>query len=106
MFKCVCSFLLIFLFSCSSSEIEEDNIPFCVLAEFNSLKDDNQFLKIRRQMINDEYHFWINTGANAYDGDEDIVDSNCDVVCQYRGWFPAECIDQYEFERWEVILEN
>jgi len=58
---------------------------------------------IQRQNIDGEWHFWLNTGAIAYDGDEYIVNEQCDTVCYYAGWIPQECIDNYAFNEWEIV---
>ncbi len=60
---------------------------------------------VKAQVVDGETHYWLNTGANAFDGDEFIVNAQCDTVCVQAGWIPRECISAYDPEAWEIVWE-
>ena len=96
--------LLFLLASCSKdndpNEIQEQSlIPTCV----DTMPFIGSVTMIHVQEISGENHYWLNTGANAHDGDEYIVNESCDTVCRYAGWFPADCIEDYDRESWVQV---
>lgn len=94
------------LFTCNKDEgddievMEVSEIPSCIL----EIIDAENSMQIHRQDINGETHYWLNTGANAYDGDEQIVNDACEEVCFYGGWINPECTEDYIPDDWEQIF--
>ena len=91
-------FIFGFLLSCNNDEVDL-SFPACL----EELTADNENLVIKMQEVDGERHFWLNTGFNAFDADEYIVDENCDTVCYYGGWINPECIEDYTGE-WVIIV--
>ncbi len=81
------------------------DLPDCI-QEFTESSEIEYPWQIKSQTVNNEVHYWINTWANASDGDEFIVNDQCDTVCYYGGWINPECIENYSNEDWETIWEN
>lgn len=87
-------------FSCKKEQgIANNEIPTCI----QSMIDDNEDLLIHKQEVDGQIHYWINTGANAVDGNEQIVNIICVEVCYYGGWINPDCLENYVFEDWEQI---
>lgn len=71
------------------------SLPVCVQ---ELIKNDSTHLirTIRAQKINKEVHYWINTDVRFVDGNEEIVDANCNTVCGICGFCdPNKCIECY-----------
>lgn len=86
---------------------ESSELPECISEYTEGIEPGSvPFFFIKTQSINEEVHYWINTGANAVDGDEYILNNNCDTVCYYGGWINPECINNYTFDAWETVWPN
>lgn len=105
------SILIIFfgllLLSCTKQdECGNQKLPDCIKQKID-VSSVQIFQTVKRQKVDGEYHYWLNTGAMAWDGVEYIVNCNCDTICSYCGeCFPPECSKKYDFDKWETIWEN
>jgi len=65
------------------------------------------FNSVKRQKVVGEYHYWLNTGAMAWDGVEYIVNCDCDTVCEIGGFRPPrDCSKNFDFDIWEIVWEK
>ncbi len=98
--KCLSiAILTTFLWSCNDDPDHYTDLPDCV----QSIVDDTPQIIIKSQEIDNSVRYWLNTGANALDGDEYIVSSSCDTLCYYGGWVNPDCIDEYDSEGWTQV---
>jgi hypothetical protein len=81
-------------------------LPPCIENIIDSADPDIPVLEIRTQTVGAEVHYWIFTGINALDGNEYIVDENCNTLCVIRGWFYDPCIAEYNESGWLTVWEN
>ena len=59
---------------------------------------------VRTQCVDGEAHYWLDTGAPAYDSVDYIFDSACDTVCSVGGFREAStCLEAYDAEAWEEV---
>lgn len=62
---------------------------------------------VRRQRVRTVPHYWLDTGAPAYDGTDVIVLPTCDTACTIGGFrVPPACLDVYDPDAWEVVWEG
>ena len=80
-------------------------LPSCVqdFIDVADTTDRSNEWTVSVQPVDGESHYWLGTGAPAYDGIDYIVDSKCDTVCTYGGFRPApDCSRNYD-EQWREI---
>ena len=96
----ILSFLLIFLFACDKKqEALITDIPECVQA----IIDAQPSLDIYAQEVDNQFHYWINTGESAVDGTEPILNTSCDTICTFGGWITPECYNVYVDSNWQKV---
>lgn len=95
------------LLSCNNNQENDLNLPECINQKFEAEREKNDKVKLKRFLKNDEFYYWLNTGATAYDGSEPIFDKNCIEVCGYCGFciLPTCLMDfpEYGSDRWELV---
>lgn len=66
-----------------------------------------RLLAVRAQLVRGEPHYWLHTGAMAYDGTEAIVDAACETVCTLGGFRAVDqvppCTRDYDGEAWVTL---
>ena len=88
---------------CKKDDCEDGKLPDCIQQRIN-ISSKPLYLTVNMQKVNGECHYWLNTGAMAFDGAEYIVNDQCDTVCFYCGFcIPPDCSKEYSSEDWEVI---
>lgn len=99
--------MAIFLVSCGKSEIEIDTtIPVCIQNTIDDTILSMDLKTVRVQNVDNELHYWMNTGVTHFDGVEYIVNSKCDTICSFCGeCIPSECSENYD-NNWKVIWER
>lgn len=98
--------LIFIVSSCHKKDCDDSEIPDCVQSILDNNDPNEPVVSIKFQEIDGENFYWLNTGAMAYDGFEYIVDENCDTVCQIGGWFPQECMNNFDNEKWGEIWKK
>jgi hypothetical protein len=94
------------MLSCGKSS---DELPECIQAKIDATLplSSVQLIAVYKTNINDETHYWFNTGAVTYDGAEYIYDKDCNQVCSFCGFcVKSDCIDaypDYSSDKWEVV---
>ncbi len=99
-------FAIISISACNSDESENDltDIPDCILDIIDDFEND--LITVRVQETNNEFHYWLNTGHISGDGKESIVNSDCNEVCFFQGFWPSpDCVLEYS-EDWTVIWQR
>jgi len=101
-------FLLLLLAACSKEDQNPTaKLPACIQDILDDPEQSENLLTIRLQQVNGENHYWLNTGAMAWDGTETIVNEQCETVCTLCGFcISPECIGDYDNEDWEIIWEK
>lgn len=95
----------ILLFSCNKNCI--NNLPPCIREIVRDDAQDGKIKTVQAQVVDGELHFWINTDARHHDGNEIIVNSNCQTVCGYCGeCVQGICADLYIYDEWEIVWEK
>ena len=62
---------------------------------------------VYKMPVNGIDHYWLQSGAAAYDGIEFIYDANCKEVCKTGGMRkPLDCMKAYEAGKWELVWEE
>lgn len=104
----VCLFFLPFFVACDCKEkVNIKDIPACVKAIYEpGPTQDSHLIAVKRMEVGNEFHYWLNTGDNAFDGTEYIINEACDTVCSFCFCPVNPCISKYENGEWEVVYEN
>jgi hypothetical protein len=90
---------------CKQDDCNDGKLPDCI-QKIIDISSTQPFLTVKMQKVDGECHYWLNTGANAWDGVEYIVNSHCDTVCVLCGFCPTpDCSKKYDFENWEIVWE-
>jgi len=99
-------FFSLFLFSCTKQvKCDSEKLPECIQQKID-ISSVQIFQTVKRKKVDGEYHYWLNTGAMAWDGVEYIVNCDCDTVCFFCGeCVPPECSKNYDFDKWEIVWE-
>ncbi len=95
------------MLACSQSTEISTEVPVCIQL---MLDDQDPFVEIKTVQVQEvagELHYWVNTDATHWDGVEDIVNNQCERLCQFCGecLFP-ECTKQYKDNKWTIIWEK
>lgn len=80
--------------------------PVCVTDFINTAHatDRANEWSVRVQCRDDRRHYWLDTGAPAYDGVDCIVNAACETVCEVGGFRPAlPCWAEYDQEAWAEV---
>lgn len=91
---------------CKKNDDGNDPSP-CLQEKLEAFKLEPDAVSIRTQTVNGETHYWLNDNASTYDGYEDILNENCEIVCKIGGkHIPFPCIEDYNFEDWVIIWQK
>jgi len=107
------SILLIILIlavgACNNDDNGLSNLPDCVQDIVNTDSANETLRTVKKQVFNDEDHYWLNTGDMELDGVEFVVNSECDTICSLGGFYPHPIpIPEAcgNFDNWEVVWEQ
>ena len=97
--RTICVGLICLLcFSCKKESKVE--VPSCIM---EIIDVDERVGEITIQEVDGEIHYFVSTGAMAYDGQEYIYNTDCDTLCTLGGFAPLpDCFDIYD-EEWTSI---
>ncbi|MGE5357173.1 MAG: hypothetical protein ACM3PT_13150 [Deltaproteobacteria bacterium] len=101
--------LLLFVLNscCKDENCDASKLPDCIQQMIDVVGDAPPFNSVKRQKVDEEYHYWLNTGAMAWDGVEYIVNCDCDTVCEIGGFRPPQdCSKNFDFDKWEIVWEK
>lgn len=91
--------------SCRKCDNDPVKLPVCI----EQLLENDSSVSIRRVRLNDidgELHYWMNTDYILLDGEEFILNNQCDTVCRMSGLGPtAVCLSLYT-KPWKTIWER
>ncbi len=111
-------FLLLFSLICTANACNEEaedltpedasgDLPTCI---GQLVASDNSILAVRVQPVEEQLHYWLNTGAMAYDGVEYVVSDHCDTLCTIGGLrlvgTGPECATKYTGEWRDVYTRE
>lgn len=84
-----------------------DAMPTCIQDKIDGKDyDGEKIIAIKYQDIEGVRHYWMHTGAMAYDGPEYIVDENCQDLCSFQGMVRNECLEKYRAGTWSTLWER
>ncbi len=93
--------------SCEKNNNCCDQLPDCINEMINRAGDSPPLVSVKMQKVDGECHYWLNTGASAWDGVEYIVNDKCDTICEIGGFrAPLDCSKNYDFDKWEIVWEK
>jgi hypothetical protein len=86
--------------------LANEKLPDCIAALVKADKVEAKMVVLKTNVGGTD-HYWLQSGAAAYDGIEHIYDANCKEVCQSGGMrVPPPCMKVYEGKQWEVVWEE
>jgi hypothetical protein len=86
--------------------LANEKLPDCIAALVAADKVDGK-MNVFKMNINGADHYWLQSGAAAYDGIEYIYDGYCKEVCTTGGMRkPPACMAIYEGKQWELVWEE
>jgi hypothetical protein len=86
--------------------LANEKLPDCITALVAADKVDGK-MNVLKTNVNGTDHYWLQSGAAAYDGIELIYDANCKEVCKTGGMRkPMDCMKVYEGKPWELVWEE
>ena len=102
--------LTIIFLSCAKNNEDQKqpidkSIPSCIQEILDDSIKSSKILDIKVQELDGELHYWLETGARAYDGTELVIDGKCNTVCRIGGWNPPDCSFKY-INNWEIIWKK
>ncbi len=87
-----------------------EDAPPCVQEFVGSINSIDRIYPpwyVRAQRIGAETHYWLDTGAPAWDGIDRVVDGNCNEVCSFGGFRLAlACEADYDTKAWIEIWKG
>lgn len=97
-------FILLAFAACKKDDCSSSGNPDCI----NDIIENqpSELLTVQRIDVGGDYHYWLNTGDNTFDGPEYIVNENCDTVCVFCFCPYNPCLDAYQSGEWEIIWEQ
>lgn len=103
--------LLVILATSCKKEIDccagPKDLPQCIQEMIADTSISNKLITIQRTQVGNEQHFWLNSGASAWDGPEYIVNEQCDTVCLWLCFcLPAACADVYDINEFEIVWQK
>jgi hypothetical protein len=100
-----CVVLSIFLLACDKENTNSHSeLPECIQNFVESSQISSTLKTIRSQEVNNEIHYWLNTGFVNIDGEEFVVNNSCDTICYFCSeCFPPDCSFSYNSEDWKII---
>jgi hypothetical protein len=100
-------FILLLSSCCKNENNCNGDLPACIskIIQDDSISESIKTIKV--QNIDGECHYWLNTGAMAWDGVEYIVNDKCDTICGIGGFLISQdCSINYDFDKWEIVWEK
>jgi hypothetical protein len=86
--------------------LANEKLPDCIMALVAADKVEGK-MNVHKMSVNGIDHYWLQSGAAAYDGIELIYDANCKEVCKTGGMRkPLDCMKAYEAGKWELVWEK
>lgn len=86
--------------------LADEKLPDCITELVKANKDEGR-MNVLKMNVNGTDHYWLQSGAAAYDGIEYIYDTNCKEVCKTGGMRkPLDCMKVYEAGQWELVWEE
>jgi hypothetical protein len=86
--------------------LANEKLPDCITALVAADKEQGK-MNVLKMNVNGTDHYWLQSGAAAYDGIELIYDANCKEVCKTGGMRkPLDCMKVYEGKQWELVWEE
>ncbi|MCC6726122.1 MAG: hypothetical protein IT258_16565, partial [Saprospiraceae bacterium] len=86
--------------------LADEKLPDCIAALVAADKEQSK-MSVLKTNVNGTDHYWLQSGAAAYDGIELIYDANCKEVCKSGGMRqPMPCMKVYEGKQWELVWEE
>lgn len=108
-------FAIVLISSCKKSdepvEMNEPpilpDVPSCIAEIIDDPILSASLKTVRVQELDNELHYWLNTDFVEVDGEEFIVNAQCDTLCFYCGFcVPPDCTSDYTIDDWETIWEK
>ncbi|MFQ5447991.1 MAG: hypothetical protein ACE5FF_13765 [Saprospiraceae bacterium] len=94
------------LIACKKDKLPEGT-PECIQEIIEQEGGSGNLLTVKRTVVQGENHYWLNTGAMAWDGSEAIINESCDTICMLCGFcLPPPCTSDYDNAVWETIWEK
>jgi hypothetical protein len=86
--------------------LANEKLPDCIAALVAADKVEGK-MNVFKMTVNGADHYWLQSGAAAYDGIEYIYDGNCKELCTTGGMrTPPACMAIYEGKQWELMWEE
>ncbi|MBK8565383.1 MAG: hypothetical protein IPN76_19060 [Saprospiraceae bacterium] len=90
--------------------LANEKLPDCIAALVAADKEQGR-MNVLKLNLNGSDHYWLQSGAAAYDGIEYVYqvikDGKCEEVCQMGGMrMPPPCQKVYEGKQWELVWEE
>ncbi len=90
--------------------LANEQLPTCIMEKISADKEQGK-MNVFKMNVNSSDHYWLQSGAAAYDGLEYVLivgkDGKCEEVCQMGGMrMPPPCQKLYEGKQWELVWEE
>lgn len=86
---------------------KDDKLSPCLHEKLEAFKASSRAKTIKKQIVNGEVHYWLNTDDRHLDGTEYILNETCDTVCVLCGdCDPPACLSNYDNDNWKTIWEK
>ncbi len=90
--------------------LANETLPDCIMEKVKADKEEAK-MNILKMNINGNDHYWLQSGAAAYDGLEYVYelgkDGKCEEVCQMGGMrVPPPCEKAYQGKQWVLVWEE
>ncbi len=87
--------------------LAKEKLPDCLMENIKANMVEQGRMLVHKMAVNGVDHYWLQSGAAAYDGIEFIYDANCKEVCKTGGMRkPMDCMKAYENGKWELVWEE
>lgn len=84
-----------------------EKLPDCIMEKIEAQKAPPNRMKVIKINVKGVDHYWLRSGAVAFDGIEYIYDADCKEVCKTGGMrTPLECMKAYERVPWKLVWEE
>lgn len=85
----------------------KEKLPDCIMEKVKAQISPPNRMKVIKVNVNGVDHYWLRSGAVAFDGIEYIYDSSCKEVCRTGGMqTQMTCMKSYENVPWTVVWEE
>ncbi|MBI1227562.1 MAG: hypothetical protein GC192_20180 [Bacteroidetes bacterium] len=87
--------------------LAKEKLPDCIMKQIENNRVAQGRMVVYKMTVNGSDHYWLQSGAAAYDGIEFIYDANCKEVCKTGGMRkPLDCMKAYENGKWGLVWEE